>query len=198
MWSFKDETIKYLNLDLLVLYEVLVKANKQIFLDYNIDMLDSLTISNLAIRLFMTKYYKNNIPSIHKLSLYNDVKLAYYGGITEVYKPYGENLYYYDVNSLYPYVSLNDMPGMHCFKEQFFNHVTHLDTLFGFYYCNVECSKDNYLGLLPVRTNTGIHLPVGKRSGWYFSEELKFARYNGYKISEVKGYSFNGSKGILD
>ena len=47
-WSFKDETIKYLTLDLRVLYEVLVKANKQIFLDSKIDMLDSLTISSLA------------------------------------------------------------------------------------------------------------------------------------------------------
>ena len=68
-WSFKDETIKYLKLDLLVLYEVLVKANKQVFLDYDIDMVDSLTISNLAMKLFMTKYYSNNIPAIKKLSL---------------------------------------------------------------------------------------------------------------------------------
>lgn len=92
-WSFKDETIKYLNLDLLVLYEVLVKAKKQVFIDYDLNMVDSLTISNLAMKLFMTKYY-NNIPTIKKPSLYNDVKLAYYGGITEVYKPYGVNLYY--------------------------------------------------------------------------------------------------------
>ena len=197
-WSFKDETIKYLTLDLILLSEALVKANKQIFLDYKIDMLDSLTISSLANKLFMTKYYDNNIPIINKLSLYNDVKLAYYGGITEVYKPYGENLYYYDVNSLYPYAALNDMPGTICTKEVFYNHLTNLDTLFGFYYCNVECSKDKYLGLLPVRTATGIHLPVGNWSGWYFSEELKFARDNGYKISVIKGYSFNRKKSIFD
>lgn len=72
-------------------------------MDYDIDMLDCLTISNLAMKLFMTKYY-NNISNINKLSLYNDVKLAYYRGITEVYKPRGINLYYYDVNSLYTYV----------------------------------------------------------------------------------------------
>lgn len=90
------------------------------------------------------------------------------------------------------------MPGLQCSKEQFFNKVTHLDTLFGFYYCNVECSKDNYLGLLPATTNTGIFLPTGKWSGWYFSEQLKFARDNGYKISVVKGYSFNRSQNIFD
>lgn len=38
-WSFKDETIKYLNNDLYSLYEILTKANKQIFLDYNVNKL---------------------------------------------------------------------------------------------------------------------------------------------------------------
>ena len=55
--------------------------------------------------------------------MYNDIKQAYYGGITEVYKPYGENFYYYDVNSLYPFASLNDMPGLSCRKITFSNNL---------------------------------------------------------------------------
>lgn len=120
-WSFKEESIKYLIDDLNSLYEVLVKANKQIFLDYNVDMTDSLTISGLALKIFYKKYYSNNIPLINKTSIYRDIKKAHYGGITEVYKPYGQNLYYYDVNSLYPYVALQDMPGLECSKKFFFN-----------------------------------------------------------------------------
>lgn len=91
------------------MYEVLVKANKQVFLHYDIYMVDSLTIYNLAIKLFMTRYYSNNIPPINKPSIYSDLIQAYYGGITVVYKPYGENLYYYVVNSLYPFASLKDI-----------------------------------------------------------------------------------------
>jgi hypothetical protein len=52
--------------------------------------------------------------------MYKDIKSAYYGGITEVYKPYGENLYNYDVNSLYPYVALNPMAGLKCYREEYF------------------------------------------------------------------------------
>lgn len=107
------------------------------FLYYDIDMVDSLTLSSLAIKLFMSKCSNNNMPSITKPSLYNHVKLAYYGGITEVYKPIGENLLYYDVNSLYPYTTLNDMPGLDCIKEVFFNNLTNLYTLFSFYYCKI-------------------------------------------------------------
>ena len=97
-WSFKNETIKYLTNDLNCLYKVLVKANKQIFDDYDIDMKNSIIISGLAVRVYLKDYYNNNIPNINKASFYKDIKQACCGGITEVYKPYGENMYYYDVN----------------------------------------------------------------------------------------------------
>lgn len=175
-WSFKDESIKYLTDDLNSLYEVLVKANKQVFLDYGVNMIESRTISGLALNLFLKDYYNNNIPVINKSSIYNDIKQAYYGGITEVYKPYGENLYYYDVNSLYPYVCLQDMPGMYCSKEHYLESINvKLDNLFGFYYCEIDAPVNNYIGVLPLRNNDGIYFPVGKWKGWYFSEELKLA-----------------------
>lgn len=33
--------------------------------------------------------------------------------------------------------------------------------------------------------------PLGKLSGWYFSEKLKFSREHGYEITVIKGYEFN-------
>ena len=38
------------------------------------------------------------------------MRRGYYGGATDYYHLQGENLYYYDVNSLYPYAMLNPMP----------------------------------------------------------------------------------------
>lgn len=90
-WDFKQESTKYLNNDLMCLYEVITKANKQIFLYYGLDMYKNSTISKLAVSLYLSKYYNNNIPNINKRSMYNDIKEAYYGAITEVYKPSGEN-----------------------------------------------------------------------------------------------------------
>ena len=190
-WSFKYETIKYLTNDLLSLYEVLTMANKQVFLDYNYNMTDAITISGLAVRLFLKDFYKDNIPNINKLSMYKDIKEAYYGGITEVYKPHGTNLYYYVVNSLYPYVTLQDMPGLNCTKVFFFEKYQNIDTLFGFFYCRIESPLDGYLGLLPKRTKQGLNFPLGKWEGWYFSEELKFAKSHGYKITVLKDYTFD-------
>lgn len=137
-WSYKHETLKYIESDLMSLYQVITKANKQMFLDYGLNITDSLTISKLALELFLSKYYKNNIPIINKASIYNDISMGYYGAITEVYKPYGENLYYYDVNSLYPYVALQDMPGLECKKESFYNVDKNINDYFGFYYCEIS------------------------------------------------------------
>ena len=123
VWDFKVESLSYLTGDLMSLYQILVKVNKTLFLDFDIDMTKCLKISKLAYEIFTKDYLAEDkpIPLINKRDIYKDIKLGYYGGMTEVYKPYGENLYYYDVNSLYPYVALNDMPGLECNKLEYIN-----------------------------------------------------------------------------
>ena len=109
--------------DLICLLSVLLKANSKFYDLFGININKSLTISGLPLGKFLTPHYEDNtLPLIKDRGIYNDLKLSYYGGITEVYKPYGENLFYYDVNSLYPYVALQDMPGNIC------NYVDYLDT----------------------------------------------------------------------
>ena len=161
-------------------------------------MTQSLTISNLSAKAFLKNFYDINIPLVNKISVYSDIKLAYYGGITEVSKPIGKELYYYDVHSLYPYVSKQDMPGLECLKVHYF-YCNNIDiyNLFGFYYCDIISPNGLYLGLLPVRNQSGIYFPEGRWSGWYFSEELKFAKLNGYDIKVIKGYSFSRTKNVF-
>jgi len=169
-------------------------------------MLDYLTISKLALEILWKDHYKPDldknqvIPLIkYNRKMYNDIQEAYYGGITEVYKPYREGLYYYDVNSLYPYVALSDMPGNKVTYQEFFTQSesnVDISKLFGFFYCEME-SSGRYLGLLPVREGKRLIFPNGKWSDWYFSEELKYAKSNGYKIRVIKGYSFNKVSNVL-
>jgi hypothetical protein len=164
IWNFKEESLSYLSRDLISLYQVLKKVNRALFLDFNVKMTNCLTVSKMSYEIFSKDYLSKDkpIPLINTKAIYKDIKLGYYGGNTEVYKPYGENLYYYDVNSLYPYVSLNDMVGLECHKQEYINKKANLNELFGFFYCDIEAPKDNYLGILPVRTKTGIIFPVGR------------------------------------
>lgn len=164
---------------------------RSVGLNYNIQATDSLTISRLTLNNFLQNYYNDNIPLIDKKGVIDDLRLSYFGGITEVYKPYGENLYCYDVNSLYPFAALNPMPGCECVYRVYLNEQPDIDNLFGFFYVNVDAtSVDNdYIGLLPVRSSIGMSMPLGKWSGGYFSEILKFAKNHGYKTEVIKGYN---------
>ena len=74
---------------------MLDRANKQIFYDFIINVFDCITISGLAVKVFLTNFYENNTPVIDKPSMYHNITQAYYGGITEVYRPYGKKRRYY-------------------------------------------------------------------------------------------------------
>lgn len=41
-------------------------------------------------------------------------------------------------------------------------------------------------------------MPLGKFKGWYFSEQLKFASQNGYKVHIIIGYTFNKTDNIFN
>lgn len=202
-WDLKLETLLYLDKDLKCLLEILNKFNKILFINYNTDMTDALTITRVALNIFYQKHPDKliDIPLINKMDIYNFIKKGYFGGITEVYIPYGEELFYIDVNSLYPFASINNpLPGGNSctYMESFSDEGLNLDGLFGFFYAKIE-TTDNYFGLLPVRSeNNSVIFPNGKFSGVWSSEELKFAKENGYKVKVIKGYHFNKIYNIFE
>lgn len=59
--------------------------------------------------IFRKKFLKNSIP-ILKRNLDSLIRNSYFGGSSDYFYKYGENLKYYDINSLYPFALLNDMP----------------------------------------------------------------------------------------
>ena len=191
-WDLKSECLIYLNKDIKGLFEVMNEFSRLVYIHFNIQMTESLTITRLALNIFKQNYYVNqSIPFINKIYLFNFFKEGYFGGITEIYKPYGQDLIYIDVNSLYPYAALNPMPGTDCyFIESFDDKGLDLENLFGFFYAKVK-TNNLYIGLLPVHKDNRLICPNGEFDGIWSSEELKFAKLNGYEITVIKGYQFN-------
>ena len=204
-WSLQEECINYLEKDLKSLYEVLIEFSKTLYMLFDVQMIENLTISGISMKIFFAKYYsskKNPLPLINNRLYYNDIHKAYYGGRVEVYNPTIEKnstAYYYDVNSLYPFASIkNPLPGLQSTYIETISKDLDIKSLFGFFYCKVE-SGNRYLGLLPYRTEkNSLLFPVGSWEGWYFSEEIKFAAQHGYKIRIIKGYRFNKSYNVFD
>lgn len=137
-----------------------------LYKDYNTELTEGLTITRIALNIYLRKFYDSKYISmllINKLFLFNFIKEAYYGGITEVYIPYGKDLIYRDVNSLYPSAAINDYPGTQATYLEAIDGELDLDNLFGFFFARVK-TNNGYLGLLPIQDKQLI-LPNGSFEG---------------------------------
>ena len=159
-------------MDLTSLHEVLRVVNRNLFALFGIQMTESITNTSLSLKLLYTKF--NNpellIPSITDKDAYTNINHSYYGGRTEVYKPYGQNLKYYDVNGLYPDSVLNDLCGLEGSFVEYFGYHQDIRELFGFFYCRITVPDEKhplyfiskYIGLLPYRNEKGgLSFPIG-------------------------------------
>ena len=180
---------KYSLQDAVALYESLTIAQSIYFSLFKVDIESIYSTATLALKIFRTKFLDKDIFILPE---YMDsfIRNGYYGGGTDVYKAYGENVHYYDVNSLYPSAMLNPMP---------YNLVTpnlldlsnrSLDSFFGFVKAEIYCPSDMLRPVLPYHSNGKTIYPTGIWTGVYFSEELKAVSKLGYQIRLISGYEF--------
>lgn len=201
--NIKNELLNYNKRDCKVLYEIILKFAKGIHDQYQINITTYPTLSSIAFAIYRSNYIKKNfnIPITNKKD-YDRMSKSYRGGHVDVYIPYGENLYCYDVNSLYPSVMQK-----HYFpvgQAKYFNKPSageglfkDLNNIFGIVQVHVTCPKDMKLPILlhrykdPATGTVSTICPVGKWTGWYFTEELKYAVTLGYQIEIIRGYHFD-------
>jgi hypothetical protein len=151
-WSVKDETLKYLESDLLCLHQIVSKFSLDIFNLENINITNILSISSLTFKLFKTNYLNDlKIPIIKGIH-HDRIREAFYGGHVDNYIPIGNNIYYYDVNSLYPFVMANnDFPV----GNPILSFDKDLNNYFGIIHCKIETPKYMDKPVLPFRGDDG-------------------------------------------
>jgi hypothetical protein len=193
-WNLRDETIKYCILDCVVLYQVLSKFNKLIYSKWNLNIHKYPTLSSLAFGIYKTHYMpEDTLPKLGG-KIYDFIKAAYTGGKVDVHIPYGEDLYYYDFNSLYPSIlAYNPVPiGNPIWFEG--DCLKFIPDAFGFFKCNIETPNNIKHPILQTRIKVNgsykTVAPLGKWTGVLFSEEVRFAISQGYKIEVLEGYTF--------
>lgn len=114
---------------------------------------------------------------------YTDIKMAYTGGATDMYIPTNisfkdlttdafdkfTKLFYYDVNSLYPYImSKFELPTgkLVYFEGDIYNPNLIIDNIvsdgvLGFYYCKVTAPDHLQHPIIQLRSNNRTLAPVG-------------------------------------
>jgi hypothetical protein len=190
-----NEFINYSVQDSVCLLEALTKAQIIYYNNYNVDIATIWSTATLSFKIFRQSFLTVTIPSL-SASLDSYIRSGYFGGATDHYKKYGENLHYYDVNSLYPSVMLNDMPLNYI---KFHSELDNLDNFFGFYLAKIKCPSTIKMPvLLQIRTyrnnNNRIIFPTGVWTGVYFSEILKEVVKYGYEVTPINGQEFTKAK----
>jgi DNA polymerase type B, organellar and viral len=197
-WNLKNEVIRYLELDLKSLYQVMNIFIKDIFNLEKVDITKLPTNSSIAFKIFRTNYLENSKLPIIKGIAHNEMRNAYYGGVVEVFKNEGIDLKLYDVTSLYPFAMLNDMPT----GNMIFSTDPNINNYFGIVFVEVDTTNldPKYINypLLPHKIDGRMYNPLGKWIGWYFSEEVKLAISFGYKITVQYGYTFDKTPNVFN
>lgn len=190
-----ESFITYSKQDAKALFEAL-KAAQFIFFDkFKVDIETVYSTATLSLKVYRTHFLKEGIYILPASKDYF-IRKGYFGGGTDVYKAYGKKLYYYDVNSLYPYAMLNPMPHEILNNGEMIDLRSEttdrtLESFFGFAYCRIYCPLNMERPVLPFHQSGKTIYPVGTWSGTYFSEELKAVEKLGYQITLIRGYEFS-------
>ena len=167
------------------------------YIDFNIDAYQKLTIAALSLKIFKTNFYdKRKTPIVSPCEdVEACIRTSYLGGVVEVYKPQLKNGYHYDVNSLYPYVmSKYNFPV----GNGIFINCTNtfcINNFFGFVYVEVTSPKDLDIPFLACKhVDKGLISPIGRWTSFYFSEEIKEAIKLGYNFKFIYGIRYKKAK----
>lgn len=196
IWDLRKESTKYLELDLKSLWYIIDLFRYTTLNKYNVDITSVNTVAKLSIDILHKKFKGlKNIPSINKYKNDSFLRIALYGGLTSVYKPKGTNLYYYDVNSFYPHLASSELiPGLNYTIIKYNKPVKYDPQIHvGIWTALITTPKNDYLGLLPLRTSTykGLNIttfPLGKFMGTWSHAELILAHKYKYNIEIIEGY----------
>lgn len=120
---------------------------------------------------------------------------AYYGGRVELFRTHaqGDDLYYTDINSLYPSVMLNKFPdgcdqwfGLD--KRKARSLLLSKKELYGVVQCDIDIPETLRIAPLPVkREGSGeVCFPVGPVSGWWTVHEVRYALAKGCKLTKLR------------
>lgn len=188
----------YLKSDVLGLYEVMRGFEWENMMTHKVDITECVTLPQLALKNFRTNDLTINIPSYDACE--GDVRKAYRGGRTEVFMRSGEKLRYYDVNSLYPSVMLNEMPvGKPAYDVNF------KIGDFGVCRATVTVPQSEKYPLLSSKRKIGKSMKLffmgGTYEDWFTSVEMDEAVRLGYDIKIHEGYHFKKAqifKGFVD
>ncbi len=177
---------EHLKNDCFALYEILEKF-------YEKEGYLSNTIAAHALRKFREEFFNGYFWNTDDKFDEYFRKNYYKGGRVEVYKCFGKNLFYYDVNSLYPFVMLEKMPVGTPIKTK-----TYKNGKIGFYKIQLLEDYNSLISILCKKTKTGNYYINGKKNEVFYLTSIELEELKKeIKIKVLDGYYFDRQEEIF-
>lgn len=186
----REEMMDYLKRDCRSLFQVLEE-----FTGVLIELTDGncppqLTVGSTAMAVYRSTFMEEgtSIPNCYKPENNDNpeekFRQSYFGGRTEVYKKYGEDLYHYDVNSLYPYCYTTKPIPVGKVSHTGSGFPLENDKYGGVLKIKGKIPENaaNGIPVLPYRHNPEgviderVVFPAGEIEGWYMAKEVRYAQ----------------------
>ena len=94
-WVLEKELVKYCENDTVALYQIITKFAKEVFNLYSLDITKYPTPPSTTMGVYRIHYLPTNTVPLIGSRLHFTLKQAYYGGMTDTYRPRGENILSY-------------------------------------------------------------------------------------------------------
>ena len=202
----KDKnTLKdYIENDVITLYELLINFKAVMQETFPCveekQILKKLTLYSLTQYIFLKYYYKHTFAALFS-EKDEAIRKSYLGGISDIYKPFGENLVMLDFNSMYPYIMTELKLGLD--KIKIYRNITNMQEFClnpGFMEVDVICKKELRLPFLALKHNNKILQPTGNFRTIITNIELKHCLENYkeyYEFIPITGYSYDKNEVIF-
>lgn len=171
----------YLRRDCEALYDVLERFHELVETQLNGEV--GITAASTAMKTFRRGFQRQPIERYTEHHAF--FRAAYFGGRCEIFREYGENLKYYDINSAYPWAMRHPMPtGSLVTYSKGQPPRAFTQGRIGFAWARVEVPEDDPIPVLPVRDErTGrLVFPVGRLKGYWAIAELERAQERGATV----------------
>jgi DNA polymerase elongation subunit (family B) len=180
--------MEYLMYDCMALYEVLTS-----FFESDFCGTPQLTTASQALNIFRTRFLECDLFRVRDKYEYMFKKNFYSGGRVEVYKGSG-TVHHFDVNSLYPYAMLGDMPCGRLKETK-----TYDKSLIGFWCIEILNTPDWYISPLLFKKEKRNYFVNGPGTYYLSSDTINYlVKEFGIKFKVVFGFTFSGREPLFN
>jgi len=173
---------KYIENDLRTLYELLNNFEKFIqetFPDIKREViLQKMTLYSLTQYIFLNHFYEHTFVTpwakTDKI-----LRNGYFGGLVDIYIPYGKNLVMLDFNSMYPHIMSESVFGINrpkeiALKDEYSDNLEKLCLNPGFVEVIIKCKSNLNKPLIAIKYKKKIVQPTGTFTALITTDELKY------------------------